>query len=117
MKEMLSVQINQPSQSAYNSPIVIVKKKDGSQRFCVDYRKINATTEDQPFILPNLHVKPKVRILVDPDGALSEQLRRALIRCILHLKNKIQQPQTIAEFILSQQNQMKWKACCHKKIK
>ncbi|XP_061184347.1 uncharacterized protein LOC133192347 [Saccostrea echinata] len=38
VKKMLEVGVIEPSTSPYSSPIVIVKKKDGSNRFCIDFR-------------------------------------------------------------------------------
>ena len=44
IQEMLDLGIIRTSASSYASPIVIVKKKDGSNRICVDYRKLNKVT-------------------------------------------------------------------------
>ena len=41
---MLSSGVIRPSNSPWASPIFMVKKKDGSFRFCVDLRQLNAAT-------------------------------------------------------------------------
>ena len=45
---MLEMRVVRPSTSPYASPIVMVKKKDGSNRVCVDFRKLNKITEVDP---------------------------------------------------------------------
>ena len=48
IREMISLGIIRESSSPYASPVVIVKKKDGSNRICVDYRKLNKLTIADP---------------------------------------------------------------------
>ena len=45
--------IVEPSNSPYASPVVLVKKKDGTNRFCIDFRKINKLTIFDAEPLPN----------------------------------------------------------------
>jgi len=52
--EYLERKLIRPSNSPYSNPIVLVRKKDGSLRFCVDYRKLNSVTKKDAYPLPNI---------------------------------------------------------------
>ena len=49
---MLGANIIERSRSLWSFPVVIVDKKDGSKRFCVDFRKLNKITKSNSYPLP-----------------------------------------------------------------
>lgn len=54
LKNMLEGGVIRESSSPWAAPIVLVKKKDGSWRFCADYRKLNAVTHKDAYPLPRI---------------------------------------------------------------
>nr|GEU70257.1 hypothetical protein [Tanacetum cinerariifolium] len=54
IKDMLTDGVIQPRQSPYSSPILLMQKKDGTWRFCVDYRALNAATIRDRFPIPTV---------------------------------------------------------------
>jgi hypothetical protein len=42
----------EPSMSAWSSPIVMLKKPNGESRMCLDFRKVNAVTKKNSYLLP-----------------------------------------------------------------
>lgn len=54
VQDMASQNIIEPSTSPWCSPVVLVRKKDGSTRFCVDYRMLNNVTKKDSYPLPRI---------------------------------------------------------------
>ena len=59
VQQMLSSGVIRPSNSPWASPVVMVKRKDGSLRFCVDFRQLNAAT------IKDAHPIPCIEDLLD----------------------------------------------------
>ena len=54
VSKMLNLGVITPSKSPYASPVVLVNKPDGSNRFCIDYRKLNEITIFDAEPVPNV---------------------------------------------------------------
>lgn len=54
LQDLLDAGVIRESQSSFSSPFVVVKKKNGDIRLCVDYRKLNMQTIKDAYALPNL---------------------------------------------------------------
>ena len=54
LQDMLSSNVIQSSASPWASPVVLVQKKDGSVRFCIDYCKLNALIRKDAYPLPRI---------------------------------------------------------------
>jgi len=54
VQDLLDRDLIEPAHSAWSSPVVLIRKKDGSWRFCVDYRKLNSVTIQDAYPLPRI---------------------------------------------------------------
>ena len=78
IEDMLDNGIISPSTSPWASPIVLVRKKSGELRFCIDYRRLNQITRNDAHPLPRVddtwlgweckvfyHTRPQKRLLAN----------------------------------------------------
>ena len=52
--KMLKEGVIQESNSPWSSPVVLVRKKDGTTRFAIDYRKLNEITKKDVYAIPRI---------------------------------------------------------------
>ena len=53
-ERMKSLGVIEPSESPWAAPVVLVRKKDGTLRYCIDYRRLNSVTKKDSYPLPNI---------------------------------------------------------------
>ena len=56
LQELLDKGFIRPTVSPWGAPVLFVKKKDGTLRMCIDYRKINKVTVKNKYLLPRIEV-------------------------------------------------------------
>ncbi|KMQ84840.1 gag-pol fusion protein [Lasius niger] len=61
VEDMEAAGVIETSHSAWSSPVVIVKKKDGKHRFCIDFRRVNNVTVKDAYPLPQVPLEPDSR--------------------------------------------------------
>lgn len=71
-KKLEKIGLVRPSQSPWSAPVVLAKKKDGTPRFCIDYRQLNTITKRDSYPLP------RVDDMID---ALGEARYRSTLDC------------------------------------
>ncbi len=54
LEQLIDAEIIRESESPFSSSIVVVRKKNGDVRLCIDYRKLNLHTVKYSYALPNL---------------------------------------------------------------
>jgi len=74
IEDLLEKKFIWPSASPWGAPVLLVKKKDGSSRLCVDYRQLNKLT------IKNKYPLPRIDDLLD-------QLRRAIVFSKIDLRS------------------------------
>jgi hypothetical protein len=55
IQRMLNTGVIKPGYSPWSSPVVLVRKKNGKIRFCVDYRRLNSVTVFDSYPLPRVN--------------------------------------------------------------
>ena len=78
VEELLERRFVRPSASPWGAPVLLVKKKDGSMRMCVDYRQLNKVTVKNKYPLPRI-------------DDLMDQLKGAMVFSKIDLRSEYHQ--------------------------
>jgi hypothetical protein len=54
VQRMLDMDVIEPASGPWSAPVVLVPKPDGTIRFCIDYRRLNAVTQNDSYALPRV---------------------------------------------------------------
>jgi len=54
LNDMLDTGVIKPSNSSWASPVCLVRKKDGTFRYCIDYRRVNAVSKKDAYPIPDI---------------------------------------------------------------
>jgi hypothetical protein len=55
LEELMAKHFVRPSVSPWGAPVLLVKKKDGGMRLCIDYRRLNKATIKNKYPLPRIN--------------------------------------------------------------
>ena len=87
IKTLLDQDIIKSSKSPWAAPIVLVKKKDSTQRMCVDYRQLNKFTVNHPYPLPN--IDDLISNLVASKYITTLDLTKGYYQVPVHIKDRV----------------------------
>ena len=86
LEDMKNQGVIEESDTAWSSPVVLVQKKDGNLRFCVDYRRLNDITKKDCFLLPR--IDDTLDTLAGAQRFSTLDLKSGYWQVALHLEDK-----------------------------
>ena len=87
VKEMLEVGMIHPSQRPWCNAVMLVRKKDGSLHFCIDFHKLTARTKKDSYPLP--HIQEALESLIGAEYFSSVDLKAGFWQITMHIASKL----------------------------